>query len=296
MDVLACPCREPAPGHRVIATLRGLTQALFRAVAPLLAAVTLGFLATLPFTGLEPLFAARSAASIVMGWIAAHAVFLNAVYLDGSERPPYAPLVRRLVEAGTAAAPALAAIGLYAIALRIEQHGLTPERVFAGVSSAVLGLYALGYAGAALLRGEPWMPHLRSVNVEHRRFRVGSGSTPGYGRYGKFPRGPWAGRPLDRLGRARALQDGRRRGGPRAGVGALRRGGLELDGDRDALRRGGAGAARRPPRLPGDGREAPRGDRPGDLTGPPFVRKSGHRPAERPRVLARETRVGWLAS
>jgi hypothetical protein len=27
--------------------------------------------------------------------------------------------------------------------------------------------------------------------MEHRRFRVGSGSTSGYGRYGKFPRGPW---------------------------------------------------------------------------------------------------------
>jgi hypothetical protein len=33
-----------------------------------------------------------------------------------------------------------------------------------------------------------------TMTVEHRRFRVGSGSTSGYGRYGKFRRGPWAGR------------------------------------------------------------------------------------------------------
>jgi hypothetical protein len=31
-------------------------------------------------------------------------------------------------------------------------------------------------------------------DYEHRRFRVGSGSTSGYGRYGTFPRGPWAAR------------------------------------------------------------------------------------------------------
>jgi hypothetical protein len=151
--------------HRVIATLRSLTQALFRAIEPMLAAVTLGFLATLPFTGLESLFAADSAATIVMGWVAVHVVFLNAVYLDGSERPPYAPLVRCLVEAGTLAAPALAAIAIYAVALRVGQHGLTPERVFALVISTVLTLYALGYAAAVVLRGEPWLPRLRQVNV-----------------------------------------------------------------------------------------------------------------------------------
>jgi group II intron reverse transcriptase/maturase len=40
---------------------------------------------------------------------------------------------------------------------------------------------------------------------EHRRFRVGSGSTSGYGRYGKFPRGPWAGK--ERILGVAALED-----------------------------------------------------------------------------------------
>ena len=150
--------------HRVIATLRGLTQALFRGLAPLLAAVTLAFLASLPFTGLVPLFEADSAASIVMGWIAAHLLLLNAIYLDGSEKPPLATPLRRLVEAGALLAPALAAIGLYAIWLRIEQHGLTPDRMFAAVISGVLALYSVGYATAVALRGEPWLPALRRVN------------------------------------------------------------------------------------------------------------------------------------
>lgn len=149
----------------IIATLRGLTQSLFRVLLPLVALVTLGFLASLPFTGLDPLFAQRSAASIVIAWIATYVLFLNAVYLDGSSIPPYAAPLRRTAEAGTLLLPLLAGIGLYAVYLRAAQYGLTPERIFAFVLAGVLELYALGYAAAVALRGEPWLPRVRTVNV-----------------------------------------------------------------------------------------------------------------------------------
>lgn len=149
----------------IISTLRGLTQSLLRALLPLLAAVTLAFLATLPFTGLAPLFATRSAASVLIGWLAAFVLVLNAVYLDGSQPPPYGAPLRRLGEAGTLALPVMGAIGIYAVVLRVQQYGLTPDRIFAGVLALVLTLYAVGYAVAAALRGEPWLPALRHVNV-----------------------------------------------------------------------------------------------------------------------------------
>jgi len=149
----------------VIATLRGLTQSLFRALLPILAAVTAVFLAALPFTGPGPLFATRSAAAVLIAWTAAHVLLLNAVYQDGSERPPYTAPLRRLCEAGTLLLPVIAGIAVYAVLLRVRQYGLTPDRVFAGVVAVVLGLYATCYAAAVLLRGEPWLPRLRPVNV-----------------------------------------------------------------------------------------------------------------------------------
>ena len=148
-----------------IATLRGLTQSLFRTLLPVVAAVTVGFAASLPFTGLESLFATRSAASILIGWLAVFVLLVNAVYLDGAAPPPYRRALRYLVEVGILALPVLAAIACWAIQLRIEQHGITPDRVFAGAAALVLGLYALGYAAAVVWRGCPWLPRIREVNL-----------------------------------------------------------------------------------------------------------------------------------
>ena len=156
-----CAGRE---NERVIATLRGLTQGLFRAVLPILAGVSIAFLATLPFTGLAPLFATSHTASILMTWLVFGVLFFNAVYLDGSARPPYSRWMRRATEVGMLALPALGAIGLYALALRIGQHGLTPQRMWGLVIGGVLTLYVLGYAVAVALRGEPWLPRVQSVN------------------------------------------------------------------------------------------------------------------------------------
>ena len=151
--------------ERMIATLRNLTQTLLRSLLPILAAVTIVFLATLPFTGLNPLFATQRAASVLMGWLALQILLFNAVYLDGNQAPPYQPWLRRLVEVGAVIAPVLAIIAGYAIALRIDQHGLTPDRVIASAIAVVLGLYVSGYAVAVWKRGAPWLPLIRSVNV-----------------------------------------------------------------------------------------------------------------------------------
>jgi len=151
--------------ERVIGALRGITQALFRAVLPVMSVVTLGFLATLPFTGLEVLFSTSSAASVLLWWLVLGVVLLNAVYVDGSEAPPYATLARRVVEAGVLLTPVLAGLALYALVLRIDQHGLTPQRVFATLLALILALYAVGYAAAVILHARPWLGHLRPVNV-----------------------------------------------------------------------------------------------------------------------------------
>ena len=147
-----------------IATLRSLTQSLFRTLLPVVSAVTLGFAASLPFTGLDLLYETGSAASILSGWLAAFILLVNAVYLDGSALPPYRPALRRLVELGTLVLPALAVIAFRAVQLRVGQYGVTPDRIFASIGVVVLGLYAGGYALAVIRRGEPWLPRIRQVN------------------------------------------------------------------------------------------------------------------------------------
>ncbi len=161
--------------ERILATLRGLTQSLFRALLPLVAGGTLAFLLSLPFTGLAPLFATQRAAAILLAWVAAFALLLNAVYLDGTTPPPYARTLRLLAESGVLALPLLAAIAGYALQLRTAQYGLTPERFVAFVSAGQRGTERRAVRGGHLVEHpaqEGPQPHAAILAGRHRRRRI----------------------------------------------------------------------------------------------------------------------------
>ncbi|MGO1077602.1 DUF4153 domain-containing protein [Inquilinus sp. CA228] len=148
----------------LIRGIRTVALTLLAWLAPLLAALTAAFLLALPFTGLEPLWRTGRAAALLLGAAATLIVLINAAYQDGQpDRPPPAPLrwAGRLAAILPAALTGLAA---YAIWLRVDQHGLTPERVI-GIACVVVGAcYALGYVAAAL-RTAPWLKPLESTNI-----------------------------------------------------------------------------------------------------------------------------------
>lgn len=163
-SMLAYGIAAAKESDEILATLRGVVRSLFQAIYPLLASVTLLFVGSLPFTGLEPLLETQSATSLMAWWIAFGIVFLNAVYGDGETPPPYLHFMKSITEIGTLVFPILGGIGLYGIWLRVDQYGLTPDRVYLQVGIALLMLYSTGYALAVLRRGKPWLPLIRSVN------------------------------------------------------------------------------------------------------------------------------------
>lgn len=151
--------------EQTTAALRGLTQQLLRVLLPLLAVVTLTFLATIAGTGLAKLYATRQAAFILLSWVVAYLVLFNAVYQDGAGARPYPVAIRQGVEAAALVMPITATIGVYALWLRIEQHGLTPDRMWGALVGIVLLLYTLGYAAAVPSRAASWMPRVARVNI-----------------------------------------------------------------------------------------------------------------------------------
>jgi hypothetical protein len=58
----------------------------------------------------------------------------------------------------------VALISFYSVWLRVEQYGLTPDRVIAFAFAAVGSIYAVGYAAAALWPGR-WMQPLQITNI-----------------------------------------------------------------------------------------------------------------------------------
>ncbi|NCT68262.1 MAG: DUF4153 domain-containing protein [Rhodanobacteraceae bacterium] len=151
--------------QRPIRVARQIVLAIFTGLLPLLAFIALLFALSLLSTGLEPLWNTRSATAILMSLVGLIIVFTNAVYQDGLRAPPYPAWLRRLIDAGLLVLPVHAAIGLYALYLRIDQYGWTADRYWAALVCVILSAYALGYAAAVLRRRVDWLAPIRRVNV-----------------------------------------------------------------------------------------------------------------------------------
>lgn len=129
-------------------------------LTPMLAGLVALFLLALPITGLQPLWDTGFAAAGLLGAALLMASLVNAVHEDGQLRPP--ALLRASARLGALVLPALAGLGLLALWLRLQQHGLTPDRVLGLVAAGYAALVSLGYFWAAL---RPRMAPIGTVNT-----------------------------------------------------------------------------------------------------------------------------------
>jgi hypothetical protein len=153
------------------ALIRGVRSVVLMLLSWLLLVITVlvaGFLAALPFTGLDGLWDTGSATALVLSAGAALIILINTAYQDGlADNLPPVVLRAAVRVAGVLLTP-LMIIAVWGLALRIGQHGLTPDRIIA-VACTVIGIaYAAGYGFAALQplwRRADWMRPLEPTNV-----------------------------------------------------------------------------------------------------------------------------------
>ena len=127
-----------------------------------------GFVAALPFTGLDGLWETGSATSLVLAAAAALIILINAAYQDGrpDNRPP--AVLRGAVRVAAVLITPLVIIAVWGLALRIGQYGLTPDRIIAGACALVGAAFAAGYGWAALSpfwRKGDWMRPLEPTTI-----------------------------------------------------------------------------------------------------------------------------------
>ena len=162
--VFAVGVRIGLQRDQVIEALRGILLAICRSLLPLTVLIVLLFAISLPFTGLEPLWRTKRASAILLALVFVHLCLLNGVFQDGRQSHRYARGLHVLVDASLLVLPLLAALAGYALWLRVQQYGLTPSRVLAGLSASMALLYAAAAADAVLLRGPIWLETLRLSN------------------------------------------------------------------------------------------------------------------------------------
>lgn len=127
-----------------------------------------GFVAALPFTGLDGLWETGSATSLVLAAAAALIILINTAYQDGrpDNRPP--AVLRVAVRVAAVLITPLVVIAIWGLALRIGQYGLTPDRIIAGACALVGAAFAAGYGWAALSpfwRKGDWMRPLEPTTI-----------------------------------------------------------------------------------------------------------------------------------
>lgn len=142
--------------------LRTVALILLSWLLPLMSVIAVAFVVALPFTGLAALWRSGASTGVLLSAMAVLILLINAAYQDG-DHP--APGVQKWAARATALALAgLAGVAAYGIALRIGEHGLTPQRILAGACALVAGGYAAGYAYAAVRPGR-WMRRLEATNI-----------------------------------------------------------------------------------------------------------------------------------
>lgn len=151
---------------RMLAMLQRVAMTIFSVLAPILGAGLLLFVLALPFTGLTPLWdATRSTTPILLSTIGAAILLINAVIGDSTEDEAKLPSLRWGAMALGATILPLAVIAAISTGLRIGQYGLTPDRLWAVVFTAIAMAFGVAYAVALAWKRAGWAMPLRRANL-----------------------------------------------------------------------------------------------------------------------------------
>ena len=141
-----------------------ILQTLIKFLLPVLSIVSLSFLVTLPFTGLDKLWKTGSGSLLLMWLQALTLFFLNSVYKDDPNNRPYHLVLHRLIYLSILALPVYSVIVSYGLSLRIEQYGLTVSRCWAVIICVLLSCFAIGYTLSIFRQFDAWIHGVHKVN------------------------------------------------------------------------------------------------------------------------------------
>lgn len=148
----------------VIDTITRIQQALMKFLLVMLALISIIFLMTLPFTGLQPLWE-TGGSTLILGMQAVMLFFINAVYQDDPKTNPYNIWVHRFIYLGVALLPIYSAISFYGLSLRVDQYGWSLSRCWGFLLWSVFAAFSLGYLWGIVRQKDNWLEQLSWVNV-----------------------------------------------------------------------------------------------------------------------------------
>jgi hypothetical protein len=150
--------------ENVVRAVRVLVLNLLSWLLPVMAVLAVGFLAALPFAGLPRLWSVHRVTASLLVACAALVVLANAAFQDGRKDAPGQRILRLPTRVAALVLAPLVALAAYGLWLRVDQHGLTPDRIGAAACLIAAAVYAVGYAAAALWPAR-WVGTVARANV-----------------------------------------------------------------------------------------------------------------------------------
>lgn len=148
----------------IVRGIRSLLLVLMSWLLPITTLIVGGFLLSLPFAGLEPLWATRHATSVLLGATAVLVLLINATFQGGQLGTQVTAFLRIVARVACALLLPMTLIAIYSLTLRVEQYGWTTDRIIAAACLLVASCYACGYFWAAVER-KVWLERIAPVNV-----------------------------------------------------------------------------------------------------------------------------------
>ncbi len=149
----------------IVRGIRGLILVLLSWLLPVITVLGTGFLLSLPFTGLQPLWGTRNASAVLLCTAAALVILINTAFQNGERHEQVNRMVRGFARLACLLLAPIVGLAIYGLSLRVSQHGWSGDRVIAAACLVVATCYALGYGWAALPRRQAWLASVAPVNV-----------------------------------------------------------------------------------------------------------------------------------
>lgn len=130
---------------------------------PFFSVLSVMFLLCLPYSGLKTLWSTGQASTLMLLLQVGTLILTNAAWLDGTKSVFKTPFLNLLAKISLLCLPFYFVLCVYSVGLRIQQYGLSTDRIHAMFLVIVTGFWGLGYAGAVLLR--KWPSAIGRVNM-----------------------------------------------------------------------------------------------------------------------------------
>ena len=152
---------------RLLIILQKLVLNILSVLAPILATGLALFLISLPFTGLEPLWeSTRNTTPILLSCAIGALILSNAIIRNHASEITNSKILKISAMFLAITVLPLTLLAVYSMWLRLDQYGLTPDRIWGFIVVWVGVIYGLAYLISVILKQTNWAEFIRPMNIK----------------------------------------------------------------------------------------------------------------------------------